>query len=511
MENPVPNPMSSHDERYRQLLARAGEAIMLLEAGSLRVLEANPAAEQLLGPWLNGIREERAAALFPGQPQAAGQPGLDWLLALCRKRFVDVRSGEGRMLAVEVDGAQLDYAGQPAFQLFLQPVSEHSQLSHQLCTAEKHITRGRFFPGALFEVINPLTVISGCLDIVLKQTALPSEAVSYLAKAIAESQRGIRVLRHLLLATRQQPASRERLDLNELVRRTADFKHQEILDSRIDLQLALENGLPETVADVDQVQLVLLILLCNAFDSLAAVQAARILKISTWQAGAWLNLLVEDSGRGVPAEIQSWLFEPWVTTKPNSEGTGLGLSTARTLLAHNFGRISYRQSSLGGAGFLVELPILEPRAGSAGAAEPYSAPAAGAPVPAAGPSQRILVLDDDLPVAEMLGEMVHLLGYRTEVCFAPLQALQLILQQPFDLILSDFHMPDLNGRQLYEKAVQARPELARRFVFLTGDVAYAEVQAFFQASGAPSLRKPFTLNHLSEALSTALERAGARP
>lgn len=511
MENPESNSKSSHDERYRQLLERASEAIMLLEAGSLRVLEANPAAEQLLGSGLGALREERAAALFPGQPQAAGQPGLDWLLALCRKRFVDVRSGEGRMLAVEVDGAQLDYAGQPAFQLFLQPVNEHSQVSHQLRTAEKHTTIGRFFPGTLFEVINPLTVISGCLDLALKQTALPSEAVSYLAKAIAESQRGIRVLRHLLVATRQQPASRERLDLNELVRRTADFKHQEILDSRIDLQLALENGLPETVADADQVQLVLLILLCNAFDSLAAVQAARILKISTWQAGAWLNLLVEDSGRGVPAEIQSWLFEPWVTTKPNSEGTGLGLSTARTLLNYNFGRISYRPSSLGGAGFLVELPILEPRAASPGAAEPYSAPAAAATGPAAGPAKRILVLDDDVPVAEMVGEMVQLMGYTAEICFAPAQALQLVMQQPFDLILADFHMPGLNGRQFYEKAVQARPELARRFVFLTGDVAYAEVQAFFQTSGVPCLRKPFTLNHLSEALANTLERGGAKP
>jgi PAS domain S-box-containing protein len=509
MENPESNPKSSHDERYRQLLERASEAIVLLEAASLRVREANPAAEQLLGSGLGALREERATALFPGQPQAAGQAGLDWLLALCRKRFVDVRSRDGRMMAVEVDGAQLDYAGQPAFQLFLQPVNEHSQVAHQLRTAEKHTTIGRFFPGTLFEVINPLTVISGCLDLALKQTALPAEAVSYLTKAIAESQRGIRVLRHLLVATRQQPASRERLDLNELVRHTADFKHQEILDSRIDLQLALENGLAETVADVDQVQLVLLILLCNAFDSLAAVQAARILKISTWQTGAWLNLLVEDSGRGVPAEIQSWLFEPWVTTKPNNEGTGLGLSTARTLLNYNFGRISYRPSSLGGAGFLVELPILEPRAASPGVA--LSAPAAAVPGPATGPTKRILVLDDDVPVAEMVGEMVQLMGYTAEICFAPAQALQLVSQQPFDLILADFHMPGLNGRQFYEKAVQARPELARRFVFLTGDVAYAEVQSFFQTSGVPCLRKPFTLNHLSEALANALEGGGAQP
>jgi|SRR5437016_5886130 len=136
-----------------------------------------------------------------------------------------------------------------------------------------------------------------------------------------------------------------------------------------------------------------------------------------------------------------------------------------------------------------------------------SPPAVTARIPAQ--SARILVLDDDKMIAELLGEMLSLVGYSATLCHSAPEALELVDREKFDLILSDFRMPKMNGEEFYRQAIGKKPELARRVVFLTGDVVNEETQAFLRSTGNPHLAKPFQLARVEEAVATALGQSAA--
>jgi two-component system NtrC family sensor kinase len=120
-------------------------------------------------------------------------------------------------------------------------------------------------------------------------------------------------------------------------------------------------------------------------------------------------------------------------------------------------------------------------------------------------SNRILILDDDAAVGELLGEMISLLGYRPTSCEDPHVALNMLERQPFDAIISDFRMPGLDGREFHRQLQSRNPTLARRIIFLTGDPHAEEIRSFLDATGNSCLAKPFRLSAIEELLATTLQ------
>ena len=114
------------------------------------------------------------------------------------------------------------------------------------------------------------------------------------------------------------------------------------------------------------------------------------------------------------------------------------------------------------------------------------------------------MLDDEKSIAEMLGEMLDLLGYTPTLRHLAADALDLLDRQEFDLIISDFRMPGINGRQFYELVAQRKPALARRLIFLTGDVVNDETLSFLKSIGNPHIAKPFNLNSVSAIVQEAM-------
>ena len=108
-------------------------------------------------------------------------------------------------------------------------------------------------------------------------------------------------------------------------------------------------------------------------------------------------------------------------------------------------------------------------------------------------SGRVLIVDDQLEVAQFLAEMLKLVGYETFCETSPELALNRIEEEMFDVVISDFKMPEMSGSEFFSAATEMRPGLVNRFIFLTGDLSNMETETKLAALGVPCLGKPFRL------------------
>ena len=168
-------------------------------------------------------------------------------------------------------------------------------------------------------------------------------------------------------------------------------------------------------------------------------------------------------------------------------------------MAEHHGRISCDRSTLGGAAFHLEFPVV-----TVDAAAPDREITPAPPPRSARVSARVLVLDDEQFIADLLSEMLGVLGHQAVVCLSPVRALQMLQTSRFDLVISDFRMPVMNGEQFYMALAKTNPALAGRVIFLTGDVVNEETQLFLASTGNPHLDKPFQLARLEAIIAEVL-------
>jgi two-component system NtrC family sensor kinase len=490
------------EERYRTLFEQAGEAIIITNAEDLRILETNRAAERLLGVTAAeaGKHSFRAFCRLNSNPDTKPPTGDDWFEAICRQRAVNLVSKNAASAPVEIAGARIQFDGQTAFQFFVRELTERARLEQQLRQSEKLSALGQMISGIAHELNNPLAVVKGYLELVLAHHELTPQTRADLEKAVRESNRAAKLVGNFLSFARERPAHREMVDFNEVIRRIAELRKSDFLMAGVEPRLELASDLPGTSADPDQVQQVLMNLITNALQAMRNLSGTGQLVIHTFRNGNSIQVAVQDNGPGVPDDLVSKIFEPFFTTKEVGTGTGLGLSIAHSIMTEHGGRIFYQKAAPTGARFVLEFPIIALESAAAATTETVFLTREVEAVPSA----KVLVLDDEKALAEMLSEMLAILGHTPTVCHSAVHALELLHEQPFDLVISDFRMPILTGQQFYESAVKEYPALRRRFIFLTGDVMNEETQSFLRSTGNPHLTKPFNLARVREAVSHVL-------
>jgi CheY-like chemotaxis protein len=211
---------------------------------------------------------------------------------------------------------------------------------------------------------------------------------------------------------------------------------------------------------------------------------------------------VADNGPGVPADLAGRIFEPFFTTKPQGVGTGVGLSVCHGIVAAHGGEIRLEPQRQEGATFVVRLP----RAPVEAAERP-----AEVPVRRRGRA-RILVVDDEPEVGQMLIDILERDGYRVDRAHSGREALNRLRTSKVDLILSDLRMPDLDGPALYRELAAQRPELLSRIVFMTGDTLSGDMTGFLSETGVRLLEKPLDPTAVSTRIALVLaNREGAEP
>ena len=381
-------------------------------------------------------------------------------------------------------------------------VTGERQIQSKLLQTEKMAAVGQLVSGIAHELNNPLTAIMGYGQLLLGQGLKP-EQYSEATKVFQQAERARRIVKNLLYFARENEPERTRVDLNEIAERTLALRSYELRVENILVECDLASDLPETMADPYQLQQVVLNLLMNAEQALLQERGQGKVKIKTRVAdGNRIAMEVSDDGPGVPRVIASRIFDPFFTTKPSGVGTGWGLSIVYGIVKQNGGEVTFENLSTGGARFLVELPVLEIPVNERQAAPPDSASDSR---PAR--SGRILVVEDEPRVAQLIVDVLREEGHQVEAVLESQEGLARLSRAHYDLVVCDLRMPRLDGPAFYEALIRAGSPVQNQLSFVTGDTLAPRTMQFLEKSKLPYLAKPFLVEELKLAVNRRLERS----
>jgi CheY-like chemotaxis protein/two-component sensor histidine kinase len=360
------------------------------------------------------------------------------------------------------------------------------------------------------EINNPLSSIVANLGWLDAELASASPEVRQaLVEARDSADRVGDVVRGLKSFSRPGAASRGPVEVRaelEAALRLArhELRHRAVLDVRI-------GELPKVVADAHELGQVFLNLLVNAAQAIPEGHAddQRVAVDARTDARGWAVVEVSDTGVGIPPEVLDRLFEPFFTTKPLGVGTGLGLSIAHGIVTAASGRIEVESRVGHGTTFRVLLPPApstpaEPSVGDPTGLPAPSTPAAAEPgttEPAADarPRARILLIDDE-PLVARAAERV-LSAYDVVSVGSAAAALErLATGERFDAIVCDLMMPQMTGMELHARVAERAPDVAARFVFVTGGAFTDRAAEFLRTTTNAWVEKPFDSQVLREAV-----------
>ncbi len=373
----------------------------------------------------------------------------------------------------------------------------------QLVQAEKLAGLGELMAGISHELNNPLAVVTGHAELLLMDGSLETAIRERLEKMRGEAHRAKRLVESLLRIARGEEARREPSDLNTVVTQSISLLQFLLDQNRVRLELDLADELPSISLDPFQVQQLIFNLVNNARQAMMEVpegerclQVATLLESQVSQSddskGRAVLLRIRDTGPGIHPDHLGRIFNPFFTTRLAEGGTGLGLSICHRIVQEHRGAIQVSNHPEGGALFEIRFPV------NGGLLRPVLEPVVTESLPRAGhASGRVMVVDDESGVRELLKEMLGIAGYSTTLVCDGQEALDALASDPEpDVIVLDLKMPVMDGQQFFERLKVKRPQLVARTLFLTGDTLSREARSFLASSGQPCLSKPFTYEEL---------------
>jgi CheY-like chemotaxis protein/nitrogen-specific signal transduction histidine kinase len=365
-------------------------------------------------------------------------------------------------------------------------VEERTQ---RLLQSEKVATMGSLLAGVAHELNNPLAVVIGQAHL-LRMAATEPSLVQRAERISGSADRCGRIVRNFLALARQRPPERSEVRLNMIAREVVELLAYDLRTSGVEVVLDLAEDLPVTWADGHQLHQVVVNLVANAHQAMRRMEGTRRIALTTRCAGEppRLHLEVADSGPGIAPEIRERIFEAFFTTKPPGEGTGLGLSLCQGIVEEHGGTITLESEVGHGTTFRITLPVVaRPQPAPPTVEAPASPPVSG---------KAILVIDDEPDLAATVAEALEGDGHDVDVAEHGAMALSMLGRRGYDLIVSDTKMPVLDGVHFYGEIEQRFPALAKRIIFLTGDVLNREKLAFLERTRAPHILKPFDVREV---------------
>ncbi|HZV03713.1 MAG TPA: CHASE3 domain-containing protein [Gemmataceae bacterium] len=388
---------------------------------------------------------------------------------------------------------------------------ERKQATSQVRQLQKMEAVGQLTSGIAHDFNNMLAIVIGSLDVARRRlSGAENPTVLQCINNAAEGAERASVLTARLLAfSRQQPLDPKVLDMNKLVSGMSQLLRRTIGEP-VEIETVLAGGLWRTFADPAQVESTVLNLAVNARDAMpdggkltietanAYLDEAYAADHPEVTAGQYAMISVTDTGIGMSAEVIERAFDPFYTTKGPGKGTGLGLSQVFGFVRQSGGHVKIYSEVDHGTTVKVYLPRYEGQTTETVAAQEPSA------LPLGQPLEIVLVVEDEEKVRHVTVDALRELGYTVVEAGSPSDALQQLTANPkIALLLTDIVMPEMNGRNLAERALELKPGL--KVIYTTGYTRNAVVHNGILDAGVAFLPKPFSIEQLANKVRQVLD------
>jgi len=474
-----------------------------------RLTFANSAARQLLGdrvaPGVN------IADLIEGMGRSIGERLQDTTRGRALGRAEIARGTvDGAEIYLQVAFTRTILDGAPSLLAVLSDATELKTLEAQFVQSQKMQAVGQLAGGVAHDFNNLLTAINGHCDLLLMRHDVADVEHGDLMQIQQNANRAAALVRQLLAFSRKQTLRPTVINLQDTL---AELMHllNRLLTDKVTLRIEHGSDLAPVRVDERQFEQVIMNLVVNARDAMPRGGEVRITTRNLHLEadmhrdravilpGDYVVIEVADSGHGIPEGKLNKIFDPFYTTKPVGEGTGLGLSTAYGIIKQTGGFIFAESPPGEGAIFTILLPAYDR--------------IERIPPPAPEPSRArdltgrglVLLAEDEDPVRSFAARALRLRGYTVIEAASGEQALEILRDGDLqvDLMVSDVIMPGLDGPGWVREALKSRPDT--KVIFMSG---YAEDAFVGGDSGVPGsvfLPKPFTLNELTQKVKDLLD------
>ncbi|HET8732344.1 MAG TPA: PAS domain S-box protein, partial [Anaeromyxobacteraceae bacterium] len=507
------------EARFRDVAESAGEYVFEMDARGV-VSYMSDAVEKVLG-WRAEEVIGRSSFDFM-DPEEVPRSGAFLAEKVARKeRFTRLeqvaRHRSGRKVFLEIsavpvlapDGSLLGYRG-TALDATERREAEaaRARLQEQLAQSQKLEVVGRLAGGVAHDFNNLLTVILTCgiglqEDLREGRPGDPEQA----ADVVAAAQRAADLTRQLLAFARREVVTPEVVDLDDVLRQARKLLGR-VIGEDVRVVEDFTDGLWKVRCDRGLLTQVVMNLAVNARDAMPRGGTLRIatanrrfvpgepLPDPEVAPGDWVELTVRDDGQGMTREVLDHAFEPFYTTKPTGQGTGLGLATVYGIVKQAGGAVTVASEPGQGTEFRVYLPALPP--GEAAAVPP--------PATLPGGAESILVVEDEPKVRDATVGVLRAAGYRVHAAGGAEEALVWLREEgePVDLVVTDVVMPGAGGRELAGAVEALRP--GTRVLYVSGFTRDATLRHGVSGEGPDFLAKPFTPQELRARVRAALDR-----
>jgi PAS domain S-box-containing protein len=506
--------LRASDAEYRTLLDTLTQSIFLKDQ-ELRFIAANRPFCQVLGCSEADLIGKSDFDFYP--PDLAEKYRADDRLVLSEGRHLELEEQTligGQLRTVQVVKTPVrDDQGQVRGVLgIFWDVTEQRQIDARLRQAHKMEAIGQLAGGIAHDFNNLLAAMLGNIELILSELSEGHRWSDMLTTAVNAGFRAAELTHQLLSFSRQTELRPEPANLNQSVEETVRFLRRTI-DPRIIVQVRLEPNLWRVQADAAQMGQAVMNLCLNARD---AMRFGGCLTLATanvtldseaarahpdgW-AGAFVRLTVEDTGKGMSAEVRERLFEPFFTTKPMGKGAGLGLAIVFGIVKQHGGWIECESQPNAGSRFHVYLPRL-----AAAASAPPCPPPRGVP----GGAETILLADDEEMLRRLGREILERHGYRVLTVADGAEAVEVYRQRQheIDLLILDLTMPRLSGLDALRQMRALNPAVPA--IIASGYFTDKAVEAVERDGAAGWVAKPYRPADLAREVRAVLDRAGAR-
>ncbi|MEW6141132.1 MAG: PAS domain S-box protein [Thermodesulfobacteriota bacterium] len=500
--------LTRSEEQYRLVVENASEAILVAQDGLMKFV--NPRVEQLTGysrnellstPFLEFIHPaDRELVASRHQRRLRNEPAP-------HKYQFRVVNKSGSIHWVEINAILVEWDGRPATLNFLEDVTARRRMEEELSRVEKLESIGILAGGIAHDFNNILTAILG--NISLAKMYLPSNDKVYqrLSEAEKASTNAQSLTQQLLTLAKGRILAKKLSVLSNIVEAACHFS---LRGSNVRCEFVWPKALWSVEVDEAQITHVISNLVINAQQAMPSggvihVRGENVVVTPELglplAPGIYVRLAVKDTGCGIPPEHVQRVFDPYFTTK--QKGSGLGLATSYSIVKGHGGLITLESEVGSGTTFYIYLPASERRVNPAGEDRARLPRGEG----------RILVVDDEAPVRDILGEMLAVLGY--EVVFAKegsegveLYRKAMESAQKFDAVIMDLTIPGgMGGKDAVRVLQDLDPEVK---AIVSSGYATDPILADYKKYGfVDAVPKPYTTEELAAALGRVLAKKGS--